>query len=93
MFSYIAINQAHEQMNANIKGEGGAVGLTDNPSALLPFEIRSKKQSGSDSRYHDQTKSVQDAFIQDVCSLVGTLEQLGNHFEEESKGLIALHSK
>src|SRR5688572_1981145 len=34
VFSSIAIDQAHEQNNALIKGDGGAVGLTDNPSAL-----------------------------------------------------------
>lgn len=35
VFSSIAIDQAHEQMNACIKGDGGAVSLTENPSALL----------------------------------------------------------
>jgi len=37
VFSSIPIDQAHEQNNACIKGDGGAVGLTDkfdNPSAL-----------------------------------------------------------
>ena len=33
-FSAIAIDQAHEQNNAMVKGEGGAVGLTENPCAL-----------------------------------------------------------
>ena len=33
-FSAIAIDQAHEQNNAMVKGEGGAVVLTENPSAL-----------------------------------------------------------
>ena len=33
-FSAIPIDQAHEQNNAAIKGDGGAVGLTDNPAAL-----------------------------------------------------------
>ena len=33
-FSSIAIDQAHEQNNAMVKGEGGAVGLTENPNAL-----------------------------------------------------------
>ena len=34
VFSAIPIDQAHEQNNAYVKGDGGAVGLTDNPSAL-----------------------------------------------------------
>jgi hypothetical protein len=33
-FSAIAIDQAHEQNNAMVKGDGGAVGLTENPNAL-----------------------------------------------------------
>ena len=33
-FSAFAIDQAHEQNNASVKGDGGAVGLTENPAAL-----------------------------------------------------------
>ena len=33
-FAAIAIDQAHEQNNAIVKGDGGAVGLTENSSAL-----------------------------------------------------------
>jgi hypothetical protein len=33
-FSNIAIDQAHEQNNACVKGDGGAVGLTQSPAAL-----------------------------------------------------------
>ncbi len=33
-FSGIALDHAHEQANALVKGEGGAVGLTGNPNAL-----------------------------------------------------------
>ena len=33
-FSAIPIDQAHEQNNTLVKGEAGAVGLTENPSAL-----------------------------------------------------------
>ena len=42
-FSAIAIDQAHEQNNGMVKGDGGAVGLTKNPSALRRWMI-----SGSD---------------------------------------------
>lgn len=30
----MAIDQVHKQNNAVVKGEGGAVGLMDNPAAL-----------------------------------------------------------
>ncbi len=35
LFSSIALDHAHEQVNAMVKGEGGAVGLTESPAALL----------------------------------------------------------
>ena len=38
-FSSIAIDQAHEQNNKIIKGDGGAVGLTENPSQLLRWMV------------------------------------------------------
>lgn len=38
-FSRMAIDQAHEQNNSIVKGEGGAVGLTDNPNALRRWMI------------------------------------------------------
>ena len=38
-FSAIAIDQAHEQNNGMVKGDGGAVGLTENPSALRRWMI------------------------------------------------------
>ena len=33
-FSSIAFDHAHKQVNALLKGQGGAVGLTENPAAL-----------------------------------------------------------
>ena len=30
-FSAIALDQNHEQLNCMIKGDGGAIGLTENP--------------------------------------------------------------
>ena len=33
-FSNIAIDQAHEQNNAIVKGDGGAIGLTEDTAAL-----------------------------------------------------------
>ena len=39
VFSGIALDQAHEQNNASVKGDGGAVGLTENPSALRRWMV------------------------------------------------------
>ena len=38
-FSAVAIDQAHEQANAVIKGDGGAIGMTEDPSALRRWMI------------------------------------------------------
>ena len=35
----MAIDQAHKQNNALVKGDGGAVGLTENPKALLRWMV------------------------------------------------------
>ena len=43
MFSNMAIDQAHEQSNAVVKGDGGAIGLTRRPGC-------SEKMDGSRSR-------------------------------------------
>ena len=37
VFSAMAMDQAHEQMNDVIKGDGGVIGITNNPSALLKW--------------------------------------------------------
>jgi len=33
------ISQAHEQENAYVKGSGGCVGLTENPTAFRPWAV------------------------------------------------------
>ena len=38
-FSAMAIDQAHEQNNAVIKGDGGAIGVTEDPSALRRWMV------------------------------------------------------
>ena len=108
IFSSIAIDQAHEQNNACIKGDGGAVGLTDNPSALRRWMIagpevvraieefqRENLHSGKENNihHHDQTASVQASFIKDVRSLIKVMEEFGNPFEEDSLDLVVLDTK
>ena len=43
--------------------------------------------------HHEQIPSVQAAFSKDVCSLVSTIEDFGNPFEEESSDLLILDCK
>ena len=97
-----------EQNNAHIKGYGGAVGLTDNHSALRCWMVAGPEVARvieefhdqqhhcggeADRHHHDQTPSVQAAFAKDVCSLASVIDDLGNPFEEESTDLLVLDTK
>ena len=84
VFSAIPIDQAHEQNNACVKGDGDSVGLTDNPSALRrwmisgpevarvigEFENSDQQENGRvNTHHHDQTTSVQTSFAKKVLAL------------------------
>lgn len=99
IFSSIATDQAHGQNNAHIKGDGGAVGLMDNPSALQRWMVTGPEvarvigefdmtQEHHDSKtktlHHNQTESIQKSFDKDVKSLVSVIEELGNPFLEDT---------
>lgn len=102
-FSAIALDHAHEQENSSIKGDGGAVGLIENPSALRRWTIRVpeiarmvteyEEQSSSgkmSTKHHEQVPSVQNAFLKNVLNV---MEGLGNPFKEDSGDLLALDTK
>jgi hypothetical protein len=108
VFSAIPIDQAHEQNNACIKSDGGAVGLTDNPSALRRWMVAGPEDATliaefedaqqlmrrrDDVLHHDQTARAQTEFQKDVRSPVHVIEELGNPFEEESEDLLVLDSR
>lgn len=105
VFSAIPIDQAHEQNNACVKGDGGAVGLTEDPSALRRWMVAGPEvarvisefenaglhwNEREDVHHHDQTASIQTTFAKHVSSLVAVIEEFGNPFEEESQDLIVL---
>ncbi|CAB3987554.1 Hypothetical predicted protein [Paramuricea clavata] len=106
-FSAISIDQVHEQNNALVKGDGGAVGLTENPAALhrwmvsgpemarliQEFEISTDKKKTTDLRHHEDTEHAQTAFNRDVCSLVNTIDHFGNPFCEDSCDLLVLDNR
>ena len=50
-FSAMAIDQAHEQANAVIKGEGGAFGVTEDPSALRRWMVAGPEVSRLATEY------------------------------------------
>ena len=106
-FSAIAIDQAHEQNNAAVKGDGGAIGLTENPAALRrcmvsgpemarvigEFEMSTEKKKSTDFCHHEETKHVQKAFKRDVDCLAKTIEEYGNPFTENSSDLLVLDNR
>jgi len=109
LFCSIPIDQAHEQNNDSIKGDGGAVVLTDNLSALCCWMVagpqiarvieefqdqnQHRRRQTADTLHHDQTPSVQASFVKDVRSLVDIIEKMGNPFEEESQDVFKLDTK
>ena len=79
VFAALAIDQAHEQNNASVKGDGGAVGLTENPAALRRWMVSGPEmarviaefQATADTRtkktdfkHHEQTKHTQLALLE-----------------------------
>ena len=58
LFSAIALDQAHEQVNACIKGDGGAVGLTDDPNALQSWMIAGPEVARAIGEFQDAMEPV-----------------------------------
>ena len=108
-FTAIAIDHAHEQTNAVVKGDGGAIGLTQNPRALLRWIVAEPEiartidgfetecmdnHTGSDNgRHHEHTMAVQVTFASEVQALVEVIEDIGNPFMEESGDLLVLDTR
>ena len=93
-------------MNAKIKEVGGAIGLTENETALqrwlicgpeisqLMEECKNVNESMSQVwEHHDFSDPVQGNFHKDVKSLLSVLEDFGNPFEEDSNDLFDLETK
>ena len=105
-FSAIATDQAHEQNNACVKGDGGDVGLTENPSALhrwmvsgpemarviSEFEASTERRE-TDSRHHEENRHVQKSFEEDVRDLTASVRDLANPFKETNSDLLVLDSR
>lgn len=94
-FSSTALDHAHEQANALVKGDGGAVSLTESPGTLLvcmvagpeltkitqEFKEYISAITKKDTHHHEQVPGVQVLFKKDVASLVSSFEEVGNLFE------------
>ena len=104
-FSSISIDQAHEQLNALIKGDGGAIGLTENESALTRWVIAGPEimriihefedsDTVQDTKNHEQNAADQKRFKDDVTKLLKFFEDNSNPFiEMERDELLSLDNQ
>ena len=99
-FSCIAIDQAHEQNNAMVKDDGGAVGLTENASALRRWMLSGPEMARlvnefeaciapevrpETNNHHEAERGYQAAYHKDVRSLVDVLDDLGTLLKRREK--------
>ena len=108
-FSAMAIDQAHEQNNAHVKGEGGAIGLTQNPELLQrwmvagpevarlvgEFESSLKHQHKlpTATTHHEHGRANQANFGSHVQSLVDVIDEMGNPFADNGSQLYRIDTK
>src|SRR6218665_3155845 len=92
-FSAISIDQAHEQLNALIKGDGRAIDQTENDATFgrwiivghevirLLEDFEDISTSGfKNQKHHESTAAFQKKYKKDVESLVEVFEEVGNPF-------------
>ena len=58
-FSGIAIDHAHEQNNKLVKGDGGAVGLTENASQLLRWMVSGPEMARAVNEFESSLELIQ----------------------------------
>jgi len=92
----MGIDQCHEQLNKIVKGDGGAIGLTEDDDKLRrwticgpeiarmvrEFEDASvlRNVDSKDFRHHEETPGFQKRFKDHYQSLIEEFEKLGNPF-------------
>ena len=109
VFSCMPLDQAHEQNNELVKGSGGAVGLTENPTAFRRWMVAGPEQArllkefenemqpeGEELNWrsqHEQCMSIQERFKKHVCDLCETITTMGNPFLDDCQELLVLDSR
>ncbi len=106
-YSSMPIDQVHEQNNKIVKGSGGAVGLTENPSAfhrwmvagpeqariLTEFEHQLLESKERSDQQHEQSYSNQQLFMKQVKSLSEVISSMGNPFLDDFPELLVLDTR
>ena len=103
LFSSIALDHAHEQLNLEVKGEGRAVGLTENPAALGRWMVDGQEVARMAKEFENSApfQSINimnkhqrhEPHSRKMSTVVSLFEDLGNPFNEKSKELIVVHTK
>jgi len=107
-FSSMPLDQAHEQNNSVVKGSGGAIGLTENPTAFRKWMVAGPEQArlietfesaslgsrfSETLEHHEEGLSSQRTFKKQVVSLCNTITSVGNPFLDDCTELLALDSR
>ena len=101
------IDQAHEQNNDLVKGSGGAVGLTENPSAfkkwmiagpeqarlLKEFEQEYISEEDKKQQHHEEGLSTQKIFKGQALTLVTTISGMSNPFLDDTPELLTTDTR
>ncbi|KAK3922266.1 Phosphoglycerate kinase [Frankliniella fusca] len=107
IFSGLALDQCHEQQNARLKGDGGMIGLTENPAALrkwmlatpelvrmnTEFEENLDRTQTADHKHHRSTKAAREAFLKHVSSMESAMKEKGNPFLDDGKVLYNIYTE
>ena len=91
-----------------MKDDGGAVGLTESPSALQRWMVSGREmarlvnefeaslncsQESIDIRHHEERPGIQKAFLLDVKALKASFDEFGNPFLESTGDLLVLDTR
>lgn len=99
LFLALTLNHAHEQVNAVVKGERGAAGLSENPTALRGWVVPSSELAlmveefnevilSSESQNHHENRPANIFLVNQVSSF----EELGIPLKEVKGNLTALYT-
>ena len=108
-YSAIPIDQTHEQEIAKVKGNGGVVGLTENPVVLKRWIIAGPEKArlitefertyfpdvepDSTYKHHEEGISTQESFKMQTKKFVQTITGYGNPFLVTGSALLVLNTR
>ena len=101
VFSNIGIDQAHEQNSKILKTDGRVIRVLHKPIALLKWticgpvisEILKEEGGNLPELHHEDTASFEKDFCKDRDSLIASILEYRNPFEEEEQNLVHITSR